>query len=259
MTDENLGDLPELEPIDDKTPPTSDSATPPTPGSEPSTPPPADPTAAMPPEAAGAPRQPVAGLPAPAFNPGVDKEYYRFLFAGLVMLIGCLMPFGPEWEMAGYKTLGGAFAMLVAIGMVWTWWCAIATARFSGKNLKWVGFTLLVFVFQLMNVLRAWDAPAVVDWVQNARIPMPLGWGEFFEAFFDFNNVEAQLKADNFVRAYGSGKIVVLVGALMAELFMVLAIFGGAKAAKLQKAAKREASAARQAAKGDAKGKGKRR
>ncbi len=46
------------------------------------------------------------------------------------------------------------------------------------------------------------------------------------------------MKADNFVRWLGAGKIVTFLGAVWAEFSMLLAVFGGAKAAKAQKAAR---------------------
>lgn len=176
------------------------------------------------------------GLAAPAYNPAADKQYFRFLFAGVVMFIGCLMPFGPEWDMAGYKTLGGAFALWVSIGMIWSWWGAISTNRFRGANLKWVGLALFPLIFGVVNLMGAFDAPAVQDYVRAGKIPAEWGWGDFFSAFFDFKNRESQLAADNFVRAFGSGKIVVFLGAVLAEVFMVMAVFSGAKHAKAQKA-----------------------
>jgi hypothetical protein len=221
MTDE----LQELEPLEDPTPdaPTSAEAGP------------------------GAPTL-VAGaagcLAAPAYNPAADKQYFRFLFAGVVMFIGCLMPFGPEWDMAGYKTLGGAFALWVSIGMIWSWWGAIATNRFRGANLKWVGLALLPLIFGLVNFMGAFVSseagvymnPAVGDFVRAGKIPATWGWGDFFSAFFDFQNPEAQNHAGNFVRAFGSGKFVLFIGAVLAEVFMVMAVFSGAKHAKAQKA-----------------------
>lgn len=186
-------------------------------------------------ESAPAPRAAVPVLPAPAFNPAADKEYYRFLFAGLVMFIGCMMPFGPDWTMNGYKTLSGALFTLIAVGMIWSWWGAIATGRFSGKNLKWVGLAVIPLVVQLMNLIGAFDEPAVRAAIDGGQ-PIVQSWSEFFEAFFDVKNQEAQLRAGNFVRNFGSGRIVLFLGALLAEVFMLLAVFGGAKAAKAQKA-----------------------
>lgn len=196
-----------------------------------------EPTGVAPPPPAAVPQLPAGLLPAPAYNPAADKQYFRFLFAGVVMFIGCLMPFGPDWDMAGYKTLGGAFSFWVAIGMVWSWWGAISTNRFRGANLKWVGLALLPLIFGIVNLVGAFNAPAVQDFMKAGLIPEGWGWGDFFGAFFDFRNQEAQQQADNFVRAYGSGKLVVFVGALLAEVFMLMAVFGGAKHAKAKKAA----------------------
>jgi hypothetical protein len=218
MTEENT-DLQELEPLEAPTP-------------EPGAP---DPSAA--PRAA-------PGLPAPAFNPAADKEYYRFLFAGVVMFVGCMMPFGPDWNMNGYKTLSGALFTVISVGMIWSWWGAIATGRFSGKNLKWVGLALLPLVVELINLIGAFDAPAVKA-MRASGEPMPDGWRDFFSAFFDVKNPDAQLKADNFVRGFGSGKIVLFLGAVLAELSMLLAVFGGAKTARAQKAQRMANSAAK--------------
>lgn len=194
-------------------------------------------------------------LGAPAFNPAADKEYYRFLFAGVVMLLGCLMPWGPEWEMAGYKTLSGAFFTLIAVGMIWSWWGAIATARFSGSNLKWVGLSMIPLIVSLFNIIGAFESPAVVDMASRGKI-MPEGWGEFFGSIQKTIPImgasdadEAALKMSNFLRAFGGGQIVLFFGALYAEFAMVLAIMGGAKAAKEQKAARAQAGASRRRSK----------
>ena len=65
--------------------------------------------AAAPEAAPVAPTGPVAGpmpvslpgLPAPAFGMRAQKQYYRVFFAGMVMFLVCMMPFGPQWAMAG--------------------------------------------------------------------------------------------------------------------------------------------------------------
>ncbi|MCC6781821.1 MAG: hypothetical protein IT457_03175 [Planctomycetes bacterium] len=199
--------------------------------------------------AAGAPVSPMLppGLAAPAYNLNADKEYYRFLFSGVVMTIGCLMPFGPEWDMAGYKTLSGALCLVVGIGMIWSWWGAISVNRFRGANLKWVAFSLAPLLIMLFGMMRAFELPAVVDFGKAGK-PMPSGWGEFFSSFFAFNDAPSQEKADNFVRAFGSGKFVVFLGAFFAEFSMLLGVFGGAKTARKQAAAAKAARAASSAA-----------
>ena len=188
---------------------------------------------AAPPAAPGAPA-PNYGLAAPAYSRSSDKQYFRFLLAGVVMFLGCLMPFGPDWNMAGYKTLGGSFAMFVAVGLIWSWWGAISTNRFSGANLKWVGLAIVPLLLQVLNLIYAFDAPAVKDFIAAGE-SMPTNWGEFFDAQFALKDPAEQLRADNFIRAFGLGKIVVFLGALLAELSMLMAVFGGAKHAKAQK------------------------
>ena len=63
-----------------------------------------------------------AGLAAPAFNMYcTDKTFYRFLFAGVVMFVGCMMPFSAEIGRSGYQTLAGGFYLLIAIAMTLGW------------------------------------------------------------------------------------------------------------------------------------------
>src|SRR5690606_7393079 len=63
------------------------------------------------------------GLAAPAFNMYCgDKMFYRFLFAGVVMFVGCMMPFSADLSRAGYQTMSGGFFLLIAIAMIWSWW-----------------------------------------------------------------------------------------------------------------------------------------
>ena len=201
----------------------------------------AEPTAASAP--VPEPARVAPGLPAPAFNPTADKEYYRFLLAGVVMFIGCMMPFGPDWSMAGYKTLSGAFFTVISVGMIWSWWGAIASGRFSGKNLKWVGLCILPILVQLMNFMSAFDAPAVRAMIDSGQ-PMLKDWGDFFTKFFDMSPGPRE-EVDNFVRAFGAGKIVLFLGAVYAEFAMLMAVFGGVKAAKAQKAQRAAGKTAR--------------
>ena len=90
---------------------------------------------------AAAPQDPMAaqraGLGAPAFNMYcADASMYRFLFAGVVMFVGCMMPLSAELSRAGYQTVSGGFYLLIAIALIWSWWGSIANNRASG--VKWV-------------------------------------------------------------------------------------------------------------------------
>jgi hypothetical protein len=184
-----------------------------------------------------------SGLPAPALNPRAGKEYYRFLLAGVVMLIGCMMPFGPEWEMAGYKTLSGALFTVIALGMVWTWWGAIHHNRFGGAQLKWVALALLPFLVQLFNLIGAFDAAAVRDYIAQGKTVS--GWGELFSAIKEsviHKDANRGMQVENFFRAFGTGKVVVFLGALMAEVSFLTAVFGGAKKVSQQKQARQAAA-----------------
>ena len=190
-----------------------------------------------------------AGLAPPANNPNAEKEYYRFLFAGVVMFLGCMMPFGPEWGMSGYKTFGGAIYTLISIGMIWSWWGAIHRNRFSGTNLKWVLLALLPFFMQLVDLIFAFEQPAVIDAKNMATIAegrCAQNWGDVFGNLFGMiRGTAGGHEASNFFRAFGPGKVVLFVGALLAEVAFMRAIVGGAKAAKAQKKARQAGTAGR--------------
>ena len=175
-----------------------------------------------------------SGIGAPAFNPRAHKEYYRFFFAGLIMFLGCLMPFGPEWDMAGYKTISGAMFTLVALGIMWAAWVAIAHNKFGGFTLRWIALAFLPFGVELYNLIMFASEPAIKSAI-DAGVPMPTDWRELWDSIYGFKNAALSEKLNNWVRYFGTGKLVVFVGALYAELQLMRAIFGGVKAGKQQK------------------------
>lgn len=189
-----------------------------------------------------------AGLPAPAHNPRADKVYFRFLFAGLVMMIGCWMPFGPEWDMAGYKTMSGALFFLIALGVVWSAWGAIHTNRLEPKRMKWILLAFLPFVIQVMNLVNMFDEPAIKDAIAKG-VSVCSNWGELGDILKEKVSLNRDpalgLKLDNTLRYFGTGKVFVLFGAFLTEWFFLSSIFGAAKVIKQQKAA---ATAARRGA-----------
>ena len=125
---------------------------------------------------------------------------------------------------------------------VWSWWTAIYRNRFSGTNLKWVLLALIPMFMQVIDLIFAFDQPAVRDYVEQGKCVA--SWPELSDSIFGMLRGSAEgLKAGNFFRAFGTGKLVLLLGALMAEASFVMAIYGGAKASKKQKQA-RHASAA---------------
>ena len=245
MTDFNEGvELDELQPLAEQADPTPAATAP---------------RASVPPVFAG------TGCVSPAFNPAAQKEYYRFFFAGMVMLLGCLMPFGPDYAGVGYKTLGGAFYTLIAVGMLWSWWGAIATNKFSSNELKWVALATIPFVLQLLGLVKAFEAPAVAEWIARHEAgqagPIAKNWGELFGALpavFTGSDADSAMTVSNFFRAYGSGRVVLFFGALLAEVFLVMALVGGVSEVNAQKKAKvAEARARRGGGDGDGDAEGK--
>jgi hypothetical protein len=81
-----------------------------------------------------------SGMACPLFNPNTSKEYYRFFFGGLLMVIGCLMPFDADWSHLGYKTFAGAFFLIIGLGVCWSMWAAVNTGM---VRMKWILLTTL--------------------------------------------------------------------------------------------------------------------
>ncbi|MCC7066244.1 MAG: hypothetical protein IT456_25850 [Planctomycetes bacterium] len=193
-----------------------------------------------------------SGLPCPAFNPYCrDKSNYKFLFAGVMMMVGCMMPFSANTAMAGYQTMSGGFYLLIAIGMVWTWWGAIASNRSTSASLKWLLFCVFPLVAVIMN-MTAFDPKAAHE-VAAARgwLPTDATFSESWKALFgDIGSAlgksqEAATRVENFWRLFGTGQFFVFLGALMAELGFFGGVLGGAKKNKMDMQAKQMAAAER--------------
>lgn len=197
---------------------------------------------------------PSAGLPSPAYNPRcTDKSSYKFLMCGVLMLLGCSMPFSADLNLAGYKTVSGAFFTFIAIGMVWTWWSAIHHARATSASLKWIGLCMFPLLAQAMNLIN-FDAAAASSEAINqgwAKGLPTLDGYSFGKLFSDMGTAlgkgsEAQpaaARCEMFFRSFGTGRFFVLLGALLTEVYFVLGVVGGAKKNKEQKAARQAQSA----------------
>jgi len=206
---------------------------------------------------------PSAGLPSPAFNPRcTDKSSYKFLMCGVLMLLGCTMPFSADLNLAGYKTISGAFFTFIAIGMVWTWWSAIHHNRATSSSLKWIGLCMFPLLTQTMNLINFDAAAASVQalsmkWVEglpalNNIVHLDAsgnqtggyGLGTLFSDMItglgkDVDTAPAAAKrCEMFFRSFGTGRFFVFLGALLTEIYFILGIIGGAKKNKEQKAAR---------------------
>lgn len=191
-----------------------------------------------------------AGLPAPAFNMYCrDKAFYRFLFAGVVMFVGCCMPFSAEIGRAGYQTMSGGFYLLIAIAMIWTWWASIANNRPTG--LKWLLAAMVPLIatgwgLAGFDPVAAHDAARAHGWL-TSDVPFS---GDFKAMLGDIGstlakNEDAPVRVENFWRLFGPGRFFVFLGALIAEVGFVMGVVGGHKQNKAQAKQKQMAAAER--------------
>lgn len=203
-------------------------------------------SAAEAPAAAGAMEAAVlqmrSGLPTPFYNRAASPAYYRMLFGGVLMFVGCMMPFGPEWEMAGYKTMTGGLSFILALGLLWASWGAIHTGR--PPSIKWFVLPFFSVIMMLLHVANPWGQPAVVDGLSRG-VAMVTDWGNFFETLVDRADPDRYSKVGNFFRYAGIGQFFVLVGALVAFLTFVKGLFGGAAVNKQKKLAAQAAASER--------------
>ncbi|MCA8949267.1 MAG: hypothetical protein KDE27_07180 [Planctomycetes bacterium] len=191
-----------------------------------------------------------SGLPAPAINPYCrDKSYYAFLWAGILMLVGCIMPFDANYAAAGYQTMTGAIYMLIAIGMIRTWWGAINTNRSGGSSILWLLVCFVPLVATIMKMAafdpaKAFEAASSHGFV-TGKFEYAAGWGSFFGDIGGAlaKDEEAAIRVGNFWRLLGPGSFFVFLGALIAELGFVGGVLGGAKKNKQLKQAKMAAAA----------------
>lgn len=177
-----------------------------------------------------------AGLAAPAFNMHCrDKTFYRFLFAGVVMFVGCVMPFSAEINRAGYQTLAGGFYLLIAIAMIWSWWASIANNRPTG--LKWLLFCVFPLIGSGWTVfgfdpLLAHEAAVAHGWWPDGA-KFSASWGDMFSDLSSIRprgtDLAPAARVEGFWRLMGTGHVLVFAGALMAEAGFIMGIVGGAK------------------------------
>lgn len=193
-----------------------------------------------------------SGLPAPAYNPYCrDVSFYRFLFAGVVMFAGCVMPISADLSRAGYMTMSGGVYTLIAVAMIWSWWASIANNRPVG--LKWLLFAAVPLIGSVTHLI-GFDAAAAHTQATKAGWMQAGDWFTFSASWADMfkdmgaavmKDPEAAVRVEGFWRLLGVGNMFVFLGALLAELGFVGGIVGGAKKNKADKAARQQAAAER--------------
>ncbi len=197
-----------------------------------------------------------AGLAPPAYNPMCrDTTSYRFLMCGVLLVIGSLMPFGANYDQVGYKTMSGAVFLFIGLGMTWTWWGAIHNNRSSRASFKWLLLCFVPLIAQVMNLV-AYDPVAAL---QNAKDTASILYGQtetcasWRDLFGDMmlalskkaDSGLAAMRVETFFRCFGTGRLFVLFGAMLAEFYLVAGIAGGAKQNKQQKQARMTQAAER--------------
>lgn len=195
-----------------------------------------------------------SGLPAPAFNPLCrDKTFYKFLFAGVLMLVGCLMPFSANTAVAGYQTISGGIYLIIALGMIWTWWGAIHNNRSTGASLKWLLLSAIPLIAGIMG-MASFDPEAALAAAKAsgfvAQDAVTSTWGTIFGDMFAAGrpgsaSIEPAARVSTFWALLGPGKFFVTLGGLQAELGFFGGILGGAKQNKQLKQQKQMAATER--------------
>ena len=191
-----------------------------------------------------------SGMPAPAMNPFCrDKTYYRFFWAGILIVVGCLMPFDANHGAAGYQTVFGAIYLLIGLGMVRTWWGAINTNRSTGVSALWLLLCFVPLVGAIMNMVF-FDADAAYRLAAErghivGEFQYSQGWAAMFEDIVSAmrQDFDAAARAGNFWRLLGTGNLFLLFGGLIAELGFAGGIMGGAKQNKQMKQEKQKVAA----------------
>lgn len=211
------------------------------------------PVAAAPAGAEAAAAMARASLPAPGYNPFCrDKTFYRFLFAGVLIVLGCLMPFGVDYAQVGYKTMSGACYLVIGIAMVWTWWGAIHNNRSTSASLKWILLCAIPMVAGIMGLVGYDPQVALAEaQARNLLLGQEVStWSTLFGDMFTAGRPSeaapaAALRVENFWRLHGVGKIFVLLGAVIAELGFFGGVLGGAKKNKQERQTKMVAATER--------------
>jgi hypothetical protein len=122
-------------------------------------------------------------------------------------------------------------------------WGAINTGLF---RMKWVLLMMLPFVWSLIHLIFAFKEPAVSQWVATTPADTHIeSWPEFFKTLVARSDPMRFPKVSGFLQMLGPGKILIFLGSLLAEIYFILAIFGGIKRASQKKTDRRSAARSR--------------
>ncbi len=213
-----------------------------------------------------------ARIPAPAkacercghalgpFEPSTPKEYFRFLFCGLLIVLGGFMPVGPDAKVMTLQTMAGGFFFLLGLGVMWSSWKAIYSGRFSAR---WILFLFIPVIWgfwrfclpmmgtdlqgyeQLVKHGVQLSAAQLADYhhLQSlAAHGAPTTFKELFGALGQAPPDWGKIRAWFWVNGYGPAFIT--LGSLLGFLLIIGGLFSGMRHNR-QKAAQRAAQGGR--------------
>jgi len=176
------------------------------------------------------------------FEPSTPKEYFRWFFCGMLIVVGGFMPCGPHGQMTLGTLMGGAF-FIMGLGVLWNMWAAIYTGRFK---MFWVTMLILPAVWGVWRLATAFagdpsvaGSPAAV----MAAHGVTNGWASLGEAFSSSPPKWGVLR--NFLWVVGYGPFFITAGSVLAWLFLVGGFFGAMKHSKKKMAERASAGGAR--------------
>ncbi len=195
------------------------------------------------------------------FEPNTPKEYFRFFFCGLLIVLGGFMPVGPDGSLMTLQTMTGGLFFIMGLGIMWNMWKAVYSGRLK-MFWVWMLFIPIIwgfwrFFLPMMGTgLDFYDklTPAQLGQLSSAQLAdyhhlkllashgAPTTFGELFGALGHAPPEWGKVRAWFWVNGYGPAFI--FAGSLLGYIFLVLGVIGGIRHNK-QKAAQRAASGGR--------------
>jgi len=194
------------------------------------------------------------------FDPTTPKEYFRFLFCGLLIVLGGFMPVGPDAKVMTLQTMVGGLFFLIGLGVIWTSWRAIYSGKFRSP---WIFALFIPLLWGLWRFLMPMLGPSL-DYYQQlaakgyeftaaqkadfehlkllAAHGAPLTFKELFGALGHAPPEWSKIRAWFWVNGYGPAFIT--LGSSLGIFLIILGLFGGIRHSK-QKAAQRASSGGR--------------
>ncbi len=194
------------------------------------------------------------------FEKTTPKEYFRFFFCGLLIVMGGFMPVGPDAQLMTLQTMLGGLFFVMGLGVLWTSWRAVYTGRFQ---MFWIVMLFIPLLWGLWRFLMPMIGPGLEYYQkaveQGAKLTGaqmadfhhlkimaahggPMTFKELFGALGGMPPDWGKIRTWFWVNGYGPAFIT--LGSFLAWFMLLLGFIGGMRHNK-QKAAQRAASGGR--------------